>query len=705
MTDHLANPMTLQPMIANTSPQRTLLIVDDDNATRMLVKAVFAKQGFRVLDAGNGAEGVSRFEQSDPDIVLMDVMMPVMDGFEAVRRIRTLDRDEGTPIIMLTGADDIDAISAAFEAGATDFMTKPINWPLLTQRIRFAIRSGQLMRDARRNRLRESAARRIAQLGFWTWDPVTQRFEWPDDVDDLIGGPATAIDNLDKLLAHTHADDRERARKAFDAAAAADVRVELELRLQWDGIERILRLTGERGAEGKDMDHLFGAVQNITDTRRAEALVDYLALHDELTGLGNRRLFTQAIATQTASVRTPEHGVMLVGWIDLTRFHRYNDALGESAGDALLKQVAQRLRMLLADGEVSRVGGDEFAVMIRAPDATHATHRFEQLLDSLDHPFRIMSDDAYISFSAGLALFPDQATSAPDLLALAQEAQRRARSQGRRLVASSELESTRNATTLDVERELRRALGREQFHLLYQPQMNLREGRIVGAEALLRWRHPEKGLVSPVEFIPILEETGQILEVGAWVIGEACRQARQWADAGTPVRIGINLSPRQFLEPDLLNVIIDATQAAGARSELIELEITESLAMQDPERAIALLQRLRSLGYKIAIDDFGIGHSSLEYLLRFPLDTIKIDRSFVMRITEAQADRAIVRAITAIAQTLETSTIAEGIETQRQCDFVEALGVSEIQGYLIGKPMLAGELEALMANFHRPGGS
>lgn len=704
MTNDIAGATTTQTNGHADLHPRTLLVVDDDEATRMLVKAIFTSKGFRVLDARNGAEGVERFQQADPDIVLMDVMMPVMDGFEATRRIRTLDRDEGTPIIMLTGADDIDAISDAFDAGATDFVAKPINWPLISQRIRFALRSSELMREARRNRLRESATRRLAQLGFWIWDPITRSFEWPEDVDELIGGPAASVDTLDRLLAHTHADDRERARKAFDATAAADVRLELELRLQWNGDERIVRLTGESGVEGRDMDRVFGAIQNITDTRRTQALVDYLALHDELTGLGNRRLFAQLIANHAASLRTPDHSTMLVGWIDLTRFHRFNNALGEGAGDALLKQVAQRLRTSLDDGEVARVGGDEFAVLIRAPNAGHATHRFEQVLEALDHPFPVKSDETYVSFSAGLALLPDHATDAADLLSLAQEAQRRAKTQGRRMVSSGEIECTRRASSLDVERELRRALSRNQFHLVYQPQMKLREGRIVGAEALLRWHHPEKGLVSPVEFIPILEETGQILDVGAWVIAEACRQAKRWADAGTPLRIGINLSPRQFLEPDLLDVIVDATRAAGVSSELIELEITESLAMRDPERMIALLQHLRPLGYKIAIDDFGIGHSSLEYLLRFPLDTIKIDRSFVARITDAQADRAIVRAITVIAQTIDATTIAEGIETQRQCDFVEALGVSEIQGYLIGEPMLANQLEGLIGGFHRPGG-
>jgi EAL domain-containing protein (putative c-di-GMP-specific phosphodiesterase class I) len=359
--------------------------------------------------------------------------------------------------------------------------------------------------------------------------------------------------------------------------------------------------------------------------------------------------------------------------------------------------------MLAINGEVARVGGDEFAVLLHADDQDDALHRFEHLIDGLDHPFKVAAQETFLSCTAGVACFPEHGADAEQLLTLAQEAQRQARNQGRRMVQSGELSAPQRADTLEVERALRRALEKGEFHLVYQPQMALREGRIVGVESLLRWRHPERGVVSPVEFIPLLEENGQIAAVGAWVIAEACRQARAWEQAGQPLRVGINLSARQFHDPALFDTIVSATQSAGVSARLVELEITESLAMQEPERAIELLQRLRTLGYKIAIDDFGIGYSSLEYLLRFPLDTIKIDRAFVSHITDSQADRAIVRAITAIAQTLGISTIAEGIETLRQCDFIEALGVHEIQGYLIGKPMAAAEVDALIATFQRPG--
>ncbi|MBC9070933.1 EAL domain-containing protein [Thauera sp. CAU 1555] len=687
----------------NEKSSRKLLIVEDVPSTRMLIKGVLGKEGYNILLAENGAEAVEIFEREHPDAVLMDVMMPVMDGFEACQRIRALDRDEGTPIIMLTGAEDIDAISRAFEVGATDFITKPISWPLLSQRIRYAIRGGQLVRQVRQNRLHEASAQRIAQIGFWSWHPATDHFEWSTELAELLNYPMDEITTLNDLVDHVQTDDRERVRRAFRGAAASDLRIDLEMRLVGNSGERILRMTGERGVEGRDLDRLYGAAQNITDSRKAEALVDYLALHDDLTGLGNRRLFSQSLRQALEQRRSEGHGGVLVGWIDLTRFHRHNDAMGEQNGDILLSQVAQRLRLLAIDGAVARVGGDEFAVLLQDAGTSDLRERFDHLMDALTQPFRVGEKEAFLGVSAGVAQYPEHSADAEQLLTLAQEAQRVGRGQGRRVVQYDELTTQKRSPTLDVEHALRRALENQEFHLVYQPQMDLRFGRIVGVEALLRWKHPERGLVSPVEFIPVLEESGMIDAVGAWVIDEACSQARHWELAGTPLRVGINLSPQQFLDPRLFDTIVGTAERRGVSPKRVELEITESLAMQDPTRAIELLTRLRGLGYKIAIDDFGIGYSSLEYLLRFPIDTIKVDRAFVRNITNSQADRAIVGAITVIARTLGINTIAEGIETMRQCDFVEALGIGEIQGYLIGKPMSPREIEHLIVSFRRPG--
>ncbi len=697
-------PPPRKPNVSSpTAASLTLLAVDDDPTTRKLVQAVLGKQGYRVLVAENGASGVAAFLEHRPDLVLMDVQMPGVDGFEACGQIRRVDHDV-TPIIMLTGSEDLESIERAFTAGATDFITKPINFPLLAQRVRYALRSSELNREVRGTRQRQASARRIAGLGFWEWTVDTDKLEWSEDGSTLLGLDNELPTTLTALLQLVHPGDRLRVRQSFAALGFAAGKMDIEFRLpeKASSAERIITMTGERADETEPGQpvRVFGAFQNVTDSRRTQALVDYLALHDELTGLANRRMFVRQVREVLTSLDLG-NDVVMVCWIDLARFHRVNDALGEAAGDALLVQVAQRIKSM-STGYVglARVGGDEFALALRGANEQDAEDKLERILLSLDNPFSIYGQEIFVSVCAGLALGPQHGHEAEQLLTLAKDAQQHARASGfKTSKTGGNLEMNRSFGSLDVELDLRRALQSGQFELHYQPQLALRTASIVGVESLLRWNHPTRGMVSPAQFIPLLEDMGLIHEVGAWVLGEACRQAKLWADAGTPLRVAVNLSPRQFLGSDLKDLILDAVNRAQVDPSLIELEITESLAMQNPDRAIELLASLRKLGFKVAIDDFGIGHSSLEYLLQFPIDTIKIDRAFVKRVTETEADRAIIRAITAIAQSLQLTTIAEGVETQRQCDFMEALGATEIQGYFISKPVPPSDIGPKLSQF------
>ncbi|HRK37355.1 MAG TPA: EAL domain-containing protein [Burkholderiaceae bacterium] len=681
--------------------------MDDDPTTRKLVQAVLSKHGYEVLLAPTGQDGVDTFISHRPDLVLMDVQMPGMNGFDACALIRQLD-GHATPIIMLTGSEDLESIESAFTAGATDFITKPINFPLLAQRVRYALRSSELNRELRGVRQRQAAAQRIAGLGFWVWTADYNQLEWSDDAGTLLGGepPTTLAD----LLTTVHPGDRNRVGQAFLAVRESGGKLDVEFRLHDDAPvgERIITMTGERAEEDDPLQpaRVFGAFQNVTDSRRTQAMVDYLAFHDELTGLANRRLFVSQIRDFLA---TPEAGHLglMVSWIDLARFARVNEALGESSGDALLAQVAQRLKSASAGSVgLARVGGDEFGLALRCRNESEAEDKLQRVVQALDQAFTVNDQEVFVSVCAGWSLSLEHGQEAEALLNQARDAQQQARLQGyKTLKASKNQNATRHLGSLDVEMELRKALQNNQFVLHYQPQMALRGNRIVGVESLLRWQHPVRGMVPPVQFIPLLEDMGLIQEVGAWVLREACRQATEWANAGMPLRVAVNLSPRQFMGTELFGLIQSAVEAHQTPAHLVELEITESLAMQDPDRAIELLTQLRAAGYKVAIDDFGIGHSSLEYLLRFPIDTIKIDRAFVMRVTETETDRAVIRAITAIAQSLQLTTVSEGVETQRQCDFMEALGASEIQGYFISRPLPEAALKAFVQNFkYAPGG-
>lgn len=693
------------PLVENKTTK--LLVVDDDAPTRRLLRSVLGKQGYEMVEAANGVEAVAQVQAQRPDLILMDVMMPELDGYGACAQIRLLDADDCLPIIMLTGAEDMDAIESAFNAGATDFITKPINWALLTQRVRYALRTAALNKELRRNRFREASIRKIARLGYWDWNLQNSSVRWSDQINSLTEAGTQGRDFFDSFISKLHPGDQARVRQAFLSARDEGRRVDLEMRISIEQDERVFRLVGERGSQAEDIDRVFGVYQDVTESRKTQALVDFLALHDELTGLSNRRLFIQQASQALEKARAVTDAHLLLGWLDLTRFQRYNETLGEAGANRLLVQVAQRLRTKMlgnSGSEVARVGGDEFAIMLQADSAAEAIERFTQLLDGLSYDFKFDEQELFLSFSAGIALYPDHGAEAEQLLAKAQDAQRLARSQGRvYLSAVNDIDQFhRQQEALELEHALRKALDNQEFFLEYQPQLEFASNKIVGCEALLRWRHPKRGVVSPVQFIPMLEEFGLINEVGAWVLQESFRQAAQWVGAGLPLRMSANLSPRQFLDPNLFDTVAAAVQQAGVPPQLIELEITESLAMQDVRHTIQLLDRFRREGFKIAVDDFGIGHSSLEYLLRFPIDVIKIDRAFINNITGTRADRAIVRGVTVMAQTLNLSVIAEGVETQRQSDFIEALGVNEIQGYLIGKPMSPEALEQFVRNFKRP---
>ena len=682
-----------------------VLVVDDDVATRLLLKGLLAKQGYLVVEAANGQQAVESVRQQPPDLILMDVMMPDVDGYSACAQIRLLMGDESLPVVMLTAADDIESIEKAFNAGATDFITKPLNWALLAERVRYALRTGSLNREVRRARLREATTRRVAGIGYWRWSLDDDALTCSEDLELLTGVPLHRAATLHALAGLVHEGDRKRLMAAFERARDTGSKVDLEVRLASGQGERMLRLVGERGTQVEDVSLMFGVIQDVTDSRRAQALVDYLALHDETTGLGNRRLFQQQVSNALEGLKGDPGRVMLVGVIDLSRFGRYNDTLGVQIADRLLGLVGQRIKSSLGafGSEVARLGGDEFAVMVLASDEPAAVQRFNAMLAKLEAPFRVDEHEVFVGLSSGFSLYPADAANQDGLLTLAQEAQRQARRMGHAsLRCSIDADAAqRQRVALELELSLHKALERGEFFLVYQPQMNFATGRIVGAEALLRWRHPELGVVPPIQFVPLLEETGLIHDVGAWVVREAARQAGVWERDGLPLRIGVNLSPKQFLALGLFDIVAHACRQAAVSPSLIELEITESLTMQDVEHTQALLQEFREAGFKIAVDDFGVGHSSMEYLLKFPIDVIKIDRAFVMNITTERGRRAIVRAMTVLAQSLGMQVIAEGVETQRQCDFIEALGVNEVQGYLIGKPMSAEDFEAMARGYRR----
>ncbi|WP_181358819.1 sensor domain-containing protein [Pseudothauera lacus] len=436
---------------------------------------------------------------------------------------------------------------------------------------------------------------------------------------------------------------------------------------------------------------------DVTEHKRAAAEIEHLAHHDMLTGLANRLWLDARLEQSLADSRRNHHGLAVL-FLDLDRFKHINDSLGHHVGDALLVDVANRLRGNVREVDiVARQGGDEFVVVVQAiGGSSDAAHVAVKILEALSAPYLIGGSELHTTPSIGIALFPEDGEDAATLLRNADTAMYHAKALGRANYQFYAEEMNLSATArLDLERKLRRALQLEQFELWYQPQIEAASGQVCGVEALIRWRHPDDGLISPARFIPLAEETGLIVELGYWVLRAACRQARHWRDAGLPaLRMSVNLSTRQLMHRGLAEGVSSALAAADIPAGLLELEITESAVMEEPENAIAVLANLKRLGVNLAIDDFGTGYSSLSYLKLFPLDRLKIDRSFVSDIEHDANDAAIVTAAVSLAHNLGLSVVAEGVETAVQVARLAELGCDELQGYHFSRPLPAHEATA-----------
>jgi diguanylate cyclase (GGDEF)-like protein len=594
-----------------------LLIVDDIADNRAVLARRFERRGFEITEADGGHRAIELIAQQAFDLVLLDVMMPDIDGMDVLRRLREHHSAVSLPIIMVTAKSQSEDVVKALELGANDYVTKPVD---------FAVALARVNTQIGRKRAEEEV--RLAN---------------------------EALRKMNEEL-----EERVAERTASLASANDRLRLEIEHR------------------------------------RQSEEKVHYLAHFDALTGLGNRVLLRQQLEEALVRVRR-NGGAIGVIFLDLDGFKIVNDTLGHSVGDALLKAVAERLQENVRDTDkTARLGGDEFAVLQSGDSQPRSADALaSRLVAVMSEPFFVDGHQLNLSVSAGIAVMLGNDADPEQLLKNADLALYRAKADGRGTFRFFEPEMDALAQARrSMEVELRGALTRREFELHYQPLINLHTRRIAGFEALLRWSNATRGLVSPAQFIPLAEELGFIAPIGEWAIRQACEHAAGWPQ---DIKVAVNLSPVQFRSPSLVPAIVQALSASGLPPSRLELEITESVLLDDSDRNLAILRQIRDLGVRIAMDDFGTGYSSLSYLRRFHFEKVKIDRSFVSDVAQNAESRAIVRAITGMCNNLGMATTAEGVETAEQLSCIASEGCTEAQGYYFSPPKPFADIGALLA--------
>ena len=556
-----------------------ILIADDDRSMRVALQNVLVADGYEIEVVSDGVDAVSRCEKSMPDLILLDALMPNLNGFEACKKIRMLRGSSHIPILIVTALDDEKSIERAFDSGATDYIPKPIHFAVMRQRI-----------------------------------------------------------------------------------------------------SRLLKAS------------------------RAEVHVRELAYNDSLTGLPNRTMFIDNMEKLIDKVR-PRHEMLAVMFLDLDRFKYVNDTLGHNVGDMLLKAVAERIVSCVRSADtVARLGGDEFTLALDGiEDRNIVANIAEKICRKVGEPYTFLSKDIYVTASIGISMHPHDGDNIEMLMKRADTAMFRAKERGGSyLFYESEMEAM-VTNKVEIEQDLRQSLDREELEVYYQPKLDLKTLQVYGMEALVRWNHPERGQVSPGDFVPLAEETGLISEVGLWVLISSCVQVQTWIDKGyKPMPVSVNLSGRQLENSDIVGQVAHVLGRTGLRPEYLELELTESILMKRPEEVISILQQLKAMGVKLSIDDFGTGYSSLNYLRKFPIDLLKIDRAFIRDITNNNEDRLIVKSIIALAKSLDLKVLAEGVESKEQQDILNEEGCDYIQGFYIGRPIQCDEFENEFILRHAP---
>jgi diguanylate cyclase (GGDEF)-like protein/PAS domain S-box-containing protein len=699
-----------------------LLLVDDEPRLLASLHALLSGRGYHLETASSGAEALAQLDKLQFDLVLLDLRLPDMSGHDIMDLINAREMD--CDVVVMSGEVGIDSAIGALKRGAYDYLRKPYSPEELIKTVDNALQKRRLKVDNHTITQRLENSEKMYRYLVDSSPDIIYTLNHAGEFTFVNDRAATLLGyERDELLGKhyslvVHDEDQEKARYAFnerrvDQRASRNVELRLKCKTAAGSAERTFNNTlmtislnaiGMHVPDNAVRKHEFfgtyGVARDITDRKRAEETISYQAYHDILTDLPNRVLFKDrlGLAVIQAKRKLSELAVM---FIDLDRFKLVNDTLGHVKGDELLKLAAARLKDCLRKGDtLARQGGDEFTIVLpELRDRNDAKIIAEKFLETLQKPFDLDGHVVHISASIGIAVYPSDGETIDELLRHADIAMYQVKALGKNG------HSFYHASMQDVshqkialEQALRKALEHGELEMYYQPQLDVASGRIIGAEGLMRWNHPQRGLLSAGEFLPFAEENGLMLPISDWMIGALCRDLLHWQQAGADtIRLSLNLSPQYLDRGDFFEKMRGALTRYNISPAQIEVEITENICIRNPQYAIEQLNKLCQLGVSVAIDDFGTGYSSLSYLHRFPIHTIKIDQSFVKEIHDESGHYPVILAIISIARGLGLHLVAEGVETEVQARYLQANGCSTMQGYLFHRPISLGAFMDVLA--------
>lgn len=682
----------------STNKRALILIVEDDHSLRPALQDALELAGFTTSLAPDGASAIAVLKKTAPDLILLDTTTPDKDGCAICRNIRAVPKGKYIPILMVTEPGDTGPIELSCEIGASDFISRPLDPELLVYRVRCMLRIDKSVK-----KLLESEDLRMLKEAVYclpigiTLSDVNGNIIFTNPADAIMHGykPEELIGSNASRFAPGFL--RKPSSSGKLKASVPWRRESINIRKTGEEFPVQLSSISVKNAEGKYLG-MVTACEDITSRKSAEREIHRLAYYDGLTGLPNRRTFLDRLHQALAFANREGHQVGLL-FLDLDNFKDINDCQGHDFGDKLIREVAGRLSIDMRESDtLARLGGDEFVVVLTSVNSQEcAAFASRRILSLFARPFAIDGRKIYSSASIGIALYPDDGQDAETLFKCADTAMYHAKNEGKSNYRffSAEM-NQRIMRRVALEKNLRQGMEKEEFFLHFQPQWDLQTSRMIGAEALMRWQNPDLGLLMPGEFIPLAESSGHIFCLGEWALRSACAQAKKWAVAGyQDFKVGVNISGSQFRQPDFLEIIGTIIHESGIEAGALELEFTESVIMGNTGITIETLRSLKKIGVQLSIDNFGTGYSSLSYLKQFPVDRIKIDRSFVADIKQS-SDATIVEAIISMAHSLNLKVTAEGVENNEQLHFLAARKCDEAQGFHLTRPMSAEDIACCM---------